>query len=149
MEDCLARRASTLSCSSGTSSTYAGCGFVGDPSIWTSGTFGSSAGKFSSGAGAFGFDSFGSFPSFNALTIRTAFHFAYLIFDCVSASGGAQMLTSSRKVAAAWKVSAVCLWYVKSYASLEIQEPYFVTLSACTALSALWNVSSPNCSTNA
>lgn len=109
MEDCLAIRASTLSCSSGTSSTYAGWGLDGDPSIWTSGSFGSSGGRLSCCAGAFGFDSFGSFPSFKAFTILTAFHFAYLIFDCVSASAGPHMLTSSRKVAAAWNVSAVCL----------------------------------------
>jgi hypothetical protein len=115
MEDCLARRASTRSCSSGTSSTEAGCGIVGDPSIWTSGSFGSRFGRFSSGAGALGFDSFGSFPSFSAFTIRTAFHFAYLIFDCVSASGGPQMFTSSRKVAAAWNVSAVCLQDVRPF----------------------------------
>jgi hypothetical protein len=50
------------------------------------------------GAGAvFGFDSLGSFPSFKASTIRIAFHFAYLIFDCVSASGGVHILTSSRR----------------------------------------------------
>ena len=75
----------------------------------TSGSLGSSAGKASSAGSIFGFDSFGSFPSFNALIILIAFHFAYLIFAVVSASGDPHMLTSSRKVAAAWKVSAVCL----------------------------------------
>ena len=78
------------------------------PSIWTSGSFGSSSGCCSTSWG-FGFDSLGSLPSFSALAILAAFHFAYLIFCCVSWSGLPQMLTRWKKVAAASKVVAVCL----------------------------------------
>lgn len=44
-----------------------------------------------------------------ALAIRAAFHFAYLIFCCVSSSGAPQMLTRWKNVAAASNVVAVCL----------------------------------------
>lgn len=81
----------------------------------------------------FGFDSFGSFPSFKALVMRAAFHLAYLIFCDVSTSGGPHMLTKLKKVRAASNVLAVCC----------------VTLFALMTLSALSNVSWANCSTYA
>lgn len=67
----------------------------------------------SSSAGAssscLGFDSLGSRPSFIARRMRAAFHFANLIFFCVSSSGGPQTDVSWKKAAAASNVSAVCL----------------------------------------
>lgn len=45
-----------------------------------------------------------------ARSMRAAFHLANLIFFCVSASGVSQMLMSWKNVAAASKVSAVCLF---------------------------------------
>lgn len=109
-KDFRASSASSRSCSSGTSTTDGCRGFIGWPRFWTSRSFGSRAGNSSSGAAScLGFDSFGSLPSFNAFAILTAFHFAYLILACVSPSAGPQILISSRNVAAAWKVSAVCL----------------------------------------
>jgi hypothetical protein len=85
------------------------------PSCWTSGSLGSRGCRFSSGVGSgFGFDSFGSFPSFMAFAIRTAFHLAYLILAWISGSGSPQIFSSSRKVDAARKVSAVCLGIYQS-----------------------------------
>lgn len=62
--------------------------------------------------------------------MRAAFHLAYLIFCCVSVSGGPQMLTRLRKVKAASNVLAVCC----------------VTLFALMTFSALSRVSCANCS---
>jgi hypothetical protein len=94
-----------VSDSSGTSTTDGCLGFVGPPlSIWTSGSFGSRAGKTSSlawlGSGA-GFESFGSWPAFNAFAMRRAWYLAYLILAAFSGSISSQIWSSSRKVAAA------------------------------------------------
>ena len=109
-------RASSLcmvSDSSGTSTTDGCLGFVDPPlSIWTSASFGSRAGKRSSlawlGSGA-GFEWLGSWPAFNAFAMRRAWYLAYLILAAISGSISPQFWSSSRKVAAAWYVSAVCL----------------------------------------
>lgn len=95
---------------SGTSSSVTGFGpalGVTPPKLWTAGSSGFNSGC--GGSSRFGFDSLGSLPSLIALTIRAAFHFAYLIFCCVSWSTGPQMLATWKNVAAASKVVAVCL----------------------------------------
>lgn len=56
-----------------------------------------------------GFDSLGSVPSLIALRIRAAFHLENTIFFCISSSMGSHILRSWKNVAAASKVSAVCL----------------------------------------
>ena len=80
------------------------CAFISASSAASSSS--SSSARPSSG---FGFVSLGSLPSFMARRMRAAFHLANLIFFCVSGSGGAQTEVSWKKVAAASKVSAVCL----------------------------------------
>lgn len=89
---------------------YAACGgeTVAAVSSWTSGSKGSSAGSTSSSLGL-GFDSLGSLPSRMALRMRAAFHFANLIFWRTSGSGVPHSWVRSKNVAAASKVSAVCL----------------------------------------
>lgn len=106
-------------CSSGTSSTD-GCMLSGTPpKACTSGSLGSRGCKSTSGSGSgLGFDSLGSFPSLIAFTIRTAFHFAYLIFACASCEGSPHMLSNSKNVAAARNVSAVCLSYMSPHLCL-------------------------------
>lgn len=61
-----------------------------------------------------GFDRFGSSPAFRAFAIRKAWNLAYLILDASSGLTGLQIWFSSRKVAEAWKVSAVCLQWIES-----------------------------------
>lgn len=66
----------------------------------------------SSGSGSVsgaGFEAFGSSPALIALAMRTAWYLAYLILERFSCSNGAQIWHNSRNVAAAKKVSAVCL----------------------------------------
>lgn len=132
-------------------STTEGClALVGASSAWASGLFRSTSANCSLDSGSLlGFVSFGSFPSLIALAIRTAFHLANLILAWISASGVPHILTSSRKVAEAWNVSAVCLHKVRTYSQIQSVKPYFVTLSAWTARSARSKVSNPNCSTYA
>jgi hypothetical protein len=80
------------------------CSATDSSKAWTLGSSTSSSSCFGAG-----FVSFGSSPALNALTIRTAWNLANLILPAISGSRGPQMETSSRKVAAAWNVSAVCL----------------------------------------
>lgn len=133
--DSCARLFWILSASSGTSTTEACLGLVTPPSsACTSASFGSKAGRVSSsGVWGFGFDRFGSSPAFSAFAILKAWYLANLILAAISGSTGPHIWRRSRKVAEAWKVSAVCL----------------EALFARTALSALSKVSSPNCSTYA
>ena len=56
-----------------------------------------------------GLVAFGSSPALMALMILTAWYLANRIFAATSWSGGPQIWHSSRKVAAAWHASAVCL----------------------------------------
>lgn len=134
---------------SGASSTNAACGgdAVAAVSSWTSGSRGSSAGSSSSSLGL-GFDSLGSFPSRMALRMRAAFHFANLIFWRTSGSGVPHSWVRSKKVAAASKVSAVCLEKKsESVVALSLCCAHLVTLFALIVLSARSNVSCANCST--
>lgn len=98
-----------------------------------------------------GLEVFGSSPAFIAFIIRTAWYLAYLILEAVSASGWPHAWPRSRKVAAAWKVSAVCLYILLNWFNTisETSQTHIDALFALTAFSALWKVSRANCSTYA
>lgn len=111
-------------------------------------TSGSSTSSSSSCFGA-GLLSFGSSPALIALTIRTAWNLANLILPAISGSAP-QIEQSSRKVAAARKVSAVCLEPQLVICELvRYMCAHLVTLLAFMAASARPKTSSPNCSTYA
>lgn len=74
----------------------------------TSGSLGSRGGV--GCASCIGFDRFGSSPALSALAMRRAWNLAYFDFAAISGCRGfCHMLSRSRKVAAAWYVSTVCL----------------------------------------
>jgi hypothetical protein len=114
-------------------------------------TSGSSADKAggTGGSSCTGFDRFGSSPLRRAFAILKAWNLAYLILEAISGlSGVCHVPNRSRKVAAAWKVWAVCLVYVRMNYHM-LHDTHAVALFVLIAVSALLNVSSANCSTYA
>lgn len=87
-----------------------------DADCITACTSGSLSAGLSSSSGSFtaGFVALGSSPALSAFAILSAWYLANLILAATSGSGGFQICRSSRKVAAAWNVSAVCLWLTQS-----------------------------------
>jgi hypothetical protein len=79
--------------------------------LWTSGSFGSSAGGEASSCGVSltGLVRFGSSPALMALRMRSAWYFAYLVLDATSGSSFFHMERMSRKAEAARSVSTVLL----------------------------------------
>lgn len=65
-------------------------------------------------------DKFGSSPALIAFAIRKAWYFAYFILEATAGSRGPQIWQSSKKVADARKVSAVCL---SCYQPLIVEHP--------------------------
>jgi hypothetical protein len=101
----------------GAVSTYGWYGFWGGCCgalwfmLWTSGSFGSSAGGEASSGGVSltGLVRFGSSPALIAFSMRRAWYFAYLVLDATSGSSFFQMERMSRKADAARSVSTVLL----------------------------------------
>ena len=91
---------------SGADSTY---DWWGGPFMrWTSRSLGSRAeGEAAGGASCIGLEKLGSSPALRAFAMRRAWYFANFDFAVISCSRAPQILSMSRKVAAARNVSAV------------------------------------------